>query len=89
MTYKYNKVYIEDTYTVAGSYENDGPLSNYFDKKYKKDFYFGENSFEHAEVKLLEDSINGLIHKIHKKEEEINLLISGDLQNQISASSYA
>ena len=38
MTTKYNNVYIDDTYTICGNYENDGPLSKYFDKKYEKDF---------------------------------------------------
>ena len=89
MTYKYNKVYIDDAYTVVGSYENDGPLSKYFDKKYKNDFYFGEKTIEHAEIKLLKDSINGLLQRTHKKDKDINLLISGDLQNQIASSSYA
>jgi hypothetical protein len=31
MTTKYNNVFIEDAYTVCGNYENDGPLSKYFD----------------------------------------------------------
>ena len=75
MTIKYNNVFIEDAYTICGNYENDGPLSKYFDKKYEKDLYFGEKSWEQAEVHLL-------------KEEDIDLLISGDLQNQIAASNY-
>ncbi len=41
MTTKYNNVFIEDTYTICGNYENDGPLSKYFDKKYKKDLIIG------------------------------------------------
>ena len=36
MTIKYNNVFIEDAYTICGNYENDGPLSKYFDKKYEK-----------------------------------------------------
>ena len=46
MTIKYNYVFIEDAYTIFGNYENDGPLSKYFDKKYEKDLYFGEKSWE-------------------------------------------
>jgi len=88
MTHKYNKVYIDDVYTIAGNYENDGPLSNYFDKLYKKDFYYGETSWERAEVHLLKESIYGVLQKTHKKESDIDLLLSGDLQNQIAASSY-
>ena len=41
MTIKYNNVFIEDTYTICGNYENDGPLGKYFDKRYVKDLYFG------------------------------------------------
>ena len=88
MTTKYNNVYIEDTYTICGNYENDGPLSKYFDKKYEKDLYFGEKSWEKAEVHLLKEANKNLIQKAKVKEEEIDLLISGDLQNQIAASDY-
>ena len=56
MTNKYKNVYIEDTYTICGNYENDGPLSKYFDKKYEKDLYFGEMSWEKAEVHLLKEA---------------------------------
>lgn len=88
MTTKYKNVYIEDTYTICGNYENDGPLSKYFDKKYEKDLYFGEKSWEKAEVHLLKEANSNLIKKNKLKEEDIDLLISGDLQNQIAASDY-
>lgn len=88
MTTKYNNVYIEDTYTICGNYENDGPLSKYFDKKYEKDLYFGEKSWEKAEVHLLKEANKNLIKKNKLKEEDIDLLISGDLQNQIATSDY-
>ena len=88
MTTKYNNVYIEDTYTICGNYENDGPLSKYFDKKYKKDLYFGEKSWEKAEVHLLKEANENIIKKNKLKEQDIDLLISGDLQNQIAASDY-
>ena len=88
MTTKYNNVYIKDTYTVCGNYENDGPLAKYFDKKHEKDLYFGEKSWELAEVHLLKEAVNNIIKKNNLKEEDIDLLISGDLQNQIAASDY-
>lgn len=88
MTTKYNNVYIADTYTICGNYENDGPLSKYFDKKYKKDLYFGEKSWEKAEVHLLKEANQNLLTKNKIKEEDIDLLISGDLQNQIASSDY-
>ena len=88
MTTKYNNTYIMDTYTVCGPYENDGPLSKYFDKKYEKELYFGEKTWEQAEVKLLKEANTNILKKNKLKEEDIDLLISGDLQNQIAASDY-
>ena len=89
MTYKYNKVYLANTYTLAGMYESDGPLSKYFDKTYRKDLYFGETSWERAEVKLMKESIAGVIKKDKKTNKDIDLVIAGDLQNQIATSDYA
>lgn len=89
MTTKYKNVYIDNTATIAGIYEADGPLKTYFDKTYTKDLYFGEKSWEKAEIKLLKDTIELLLKKTNKKENNIDLIISGDLQNQIAASSYA
>ena len=63
MTTKYNNVYIQDTYTICGNYENDGPLSKYFDKKYEKDLYFGQQSWEKAEVHLLKEANSNLLKK--------------------------
>lgn len=89
MTIKYNNVYVKDAYTIAGMYESDGPLRKYFDKCYTDDLYFGEKSFEKAEAKLLSDNIRNILDKNKLKEEDIDLIVSGDLQNQISASNYA
>lgn len=89
MTYKYNNVYVKNTATIVGPYEAQGPLGKYFDKKEEKDLYFGEKSFEKAEIKLAIDSINLLLKKCNLKDKDINLLISGDLQNQLAASDYS
>ena len=35
MTFKYNNVYINETSTITGPYEADGPLSKLFDKSYE------------------------------------------------------
>ena len=89
MTNTYKNVYISNTATIAGIYEANGPLKEYFDKTYNKDLYFGEKSWEKAEIKLLKDSITLLLEKTKKKDSDINLIISGDLINQISTSNYA
>lgn len=89
MTITFRNVYIKETSTIAGIYEGNGPLKKEFDKIYTKDLYFGENSWEKAEIKLLRDSISLLLMKSKLKESDVNILISGDLQNQIASSDYA
>ena len=89
MTIKYNNVYIKNTATIAGIYEANGPLNKYFDKTYTNDLYFGEDTWEKAEIKLLKDTIKLLLKKEKVKDKDIDLIISGDLQNQIAASDYA
>lgn len=87
MTFKYNKSYIKDAATVAGPYEKKGPLRQYFDKTYD-DLYFGEDSWEQAEIKLVRDSLNILLRKVSLTKNDVDLVIGGDLLNQISASTY-
>lgn len=87
MTFKYDDVYIKDTATVCGPYEKDGPLKKYFDKSYN-DLYFGEKSFEKAEIKLVKDALTLLMKKTGIKKEDIDVTIGGDLLNQIVASTY-
>lgn len=88
MTFRYNNVYIKDTATVAGPYEKKGLLNSYFDKTYH-DFYFGKPTWEQAESKLIEDSVGILLNKIEKTKFDIDVHISGDLLNQLTASNYA
>ena len=87
MTFKYKNVYIGDTVTVAGPYEKEGPLKKYFDKTFK-DLYFGEDSWEKAEIKAIKDNLNLMVRKVGEKKDNIDLVIGGDLLNQISASTY-
>lgn len=89
MTKKFNNVYIGDSYTIAGIYEKDGPISNYIDLIYDKDLYYGCDTFEQAEEKMLSNSIDKLLNKAKLIDSDIDYVISGDLQNQIAASDYA
>lgn len=86
MTIKYNNVYINETATITGPYEEAGPLKNYFDKSYD-DLYFKAKTWEQAEIKLINESIDILKEKSNIKN--IDLLIGGDLLNQIAPSNYA
>lgn len=88
MTFKYNNVYVENTSTIAGPYEKKGPLGDKFDKTFNN-LYYGEKSWEMAETKVLEDTVELLLNKTKKSASDIDVLISGDLTNQIAASCYA
>lgn len=88
MTFKFNNVYLNEVATSTGPYEKDGPLGKMFDKSYK-DLYCEETSWERAEVHLLQESMKLALKKNELKKEDIDLVISGDLLNQISSSSYA
>ena len=89
MTHKFNNVYLEDSFTIAGKYKKEGPISNYFNLIYDKDFYYGMDTFEQAEEKMLSNCIHKLINKANLLDSDIDYLISGDLENQIAASNYA
>lgn len=88
MTFYFDNVYVDDTATVCGPYEKGGPLGNFFDKSYKN-LYCGEKSFEKAEIKLIKDAIVMVLKKSGLRKDDIELIIGGDLLNQISASTYA
>lgn len=87
MTFNYKNVYLNETSTICGPVEKAGPLKSYFDKTYD-DMYFGEKSFEKAEIKLVKDAMVMLLKKSGLVKEEIDLVVGGDLLNQITASTY-
>lgn len=87
MTFYYKNVYLGDTATITGPYEKKGPLRDYFDKTYD-DLYFGEKSFEKGEIKLVRDALVMILKKIGMSKNEVDLVIGGDLLNQIAASTY-
>ena len=77
MTFKYNNVYINEVATITGPYENKGPLAKYFDKSYS-DFYFKAKTFEQAESKILEESVDLLLNKLGKTRYDIDIQLSGE-----------
>lgn len=83
MTFKFKNVYLNNTATVVGPYEAKGPLSKYFDKTYEN-LYANEKTFELAEAKMLNDSVNVLLNKMNKNSADV--FLSGDLLNQTISS---
>jgi len=87
MTEKLNSVYVEETALVTGPLEKEGSVSDYFDKTYND--YNIDKSFELSEVKMNKDVLDILKEKSNLKNEDINLIVAGDLLNQLCATSYA
>ena len=75
-------------YTIVGEKEGAGNFKDYFDYVIKDDT-FGEKSYELAERKLLEHSIVNAIDRSGLKISDVDLLVSGDLLNQIISSSFS
>ena len=83
-----NKPRIFSTGTVAGPKECAGVVGKLVDKALVDDT-FGESTYEKAECKMLAYAITQAIYNAGAKEEDVDLLISGDLLNQIISASFA
>ena len=88
MTYHYNNVYINDKYSLLASTKYSPIIKDNVDKCID-DYYMGEKTIELAESKYQETTIKGLLNKNKLLPNEIDVLISGDLQNQILSSTLA
>ena len=75
-------------YTIVGPKEGQGNFGAYFDYVMKNDC-FGEDTYEKAERKMLETALTGVIQKAKLTPKDIDVMIAGDLLNQIISSSYA
>lgn len=84
---KFNDTYIKDFFTVSGPMEENSRLKKIDIKM--DDYYFGEKTFEDAEVKMQKVVCDSLLNKNNLTIKDINLLVGGDLLNQITATNYA
>ncbi len=83
-----NKPKIIATATVAGPKECAGIVGNFVDKTLADDT-FGESTYEKAECKMLAYAIEKTIENAKMSEKDVDLLLSGDLLNQIISASFA
>lgn len=73
--------------TVGGPFEAAGAIADDFDILHD-DIWIGEDSFEKAEKKMLEQSFQTTLSKVNLTSKDVQFLISGDLMNQIISSSF-
>lgn len=85
---EFNRVYLRSCAAVSGPKEGKGPLGNYLDFSYK-DNYIGQESWEQAEIKLQQHAMDLTIDKAGISPEEIDVIVGGDLNNQLAVTNYA
>lgn len=73
--------------TVVGEKEGEGPLADNFDIILKDDMY-GEKSWEKAESKMLKEAMLKAVSRAGITENDIDVMLSGDLLNQLMSSSF-
>lgn len=88
MTRYYKNVFINDKYSFLGS-DKFNPIVKECVDYFKNDYYLNEKTIELAESKYQSITIEGLLRKTRLSKNGIDYLISGDLQNQILASTIA
>ena len=87
-TVKFEKCpYIIGAAAVGGKKEGEGPLKSWFDMILEDDM-FGEKTWEKAESKMLKEAMQTALQKSGKDKKDIDLVLSGDLLNQIMSSSF-
>jgi stage V sporulation protein AD len=81
-SYKFNSVYLGDSYSIAGPEEIKGNIKNF--DLIIPDYYFGEKTFEDAEIKMQRVVMDYLINH----NQKVEVITGGDLTNQIAVTSY-
>ena len=78
---------ISATSATVGEFEGQGPLKDYFDRIIT-DPYCGCKTFEKAERKICADNCNNVLRKANLKPDQIDLMLAGDLLNQIVTANF-
>ena len=82
-----NKPSVINTFTVVGPKEKSSKLGKLYDISLEDDKY-GESTYEKAECKMLSMSVSKLIKKCNMQKDDIDVIISGDLLNQIISANF-
>ena len=82
-----NRPKVKGFYSIVGQKEGQGNFGQYFDYVMKHD-KFGEKTYEHTERKMLEQAIFNAVQKSKLKTSDIQVMLCGDLLNQIISSAF-
>lgn len=78
-------VFVKNASSVVGPREKAGPLGKYFEEWEDEDF--GEDTWEKGESRFLGAALTSLLTKENVSSDSIDCVLSGDLENQCTASS--
>ncbi|SHG71752.1 stage V sporulation protein AD [Thermosyntropha lipolytica DSM 11003] len=84
----HNPPVITSSASIVGPDEGKGPFGSYFDQVLP-DYMFGEKTWEKAESKMLREAVKLAINKANLKEDDIEVILAGDLLNQTISANYA
>lgn len=84
---QFKNIYLNDFITLVGPLEKESHLKKY--NLIMDDYYYGEKTFEQAEIKMQKSVIDQLLKQNSLKNADISLLVGGDLTNQIAITSYS
>ena len=79
-----NPIYLRSGFTIVGPKEGDGNFADKFDIVLKNDIWC-EKSYEKCESKMHRDAVSGGIRKAGLKRENIDIMLGGDLLNELAA----
>ena len=82
-----NPVHIISSVAVVVNKEAQAPLKRFF-RNVKEDIKLGEKNFERAEIIMFDEAVRMAIGSAKPIAGNVELLISGDLLNQMTTSSY-
>lgn len=86
-TYSLDNIYILNYATAATANEEKGELRGRIDTVYQ-DIYCDEQNYEFAEQKLMKTAVENVLKKSNLKLGDIDLIVSGDLMNQLMTTYY-
>ena len=86
--YFHNSVYLTSAYSVVGTEEQKSKFAQYFDEKMDSQEW-GEASFEKTELKMHKTAVRGAIREAGLDESDIDVIVGGDLLNQIISAGYS
>ena len=82
-----NAVFINNSYSIVGRKEGEGPFGKYFSEVVSDD-KLGRDTFEKAEREMHTRAVQGVMQRANMVDSGIDLLVSGDLMNQLVTSNY-